>query len=213
MAKKSEYRILDTHSDILISMYATAKEGWLLTYAAISESVNKLVRKYGERNPFRLCHALGIMLLFRDMGDTPDSVKGFFLEHKRIRTITVNSGLPDVIQRIIVAHEICHAVNHRSSGVQAFHEVSMFVHTSDMEKDANLFAAELLLEDQDVLEVLNQDTTFFSAAAMLYVLPELLDFKFRVMKWKGYKLIEPPIRAYNNFLRDLEVPDNADRYT
>ncbi len=30
---------------------------------------------------------------------------------------------------------------------------------------------------------------------MLRVPAELLDFKFRVLKWKGYKLIEPPISA------------------
>ena len=82
----------------------------------------------------------------------------------------------------------------------------MFDYTSAMEKEANLFAAEFLLEDQEVFDVLNRDTTFFSAAAALYVPAELLDFKFRLMKWKGYKLIEPPISARNNFLRDVEVP-------
>ena len=30
------------------------------------------------------------------------------------------------------------------------------------------------------------------------------------MKWKGYKLVEPPITARSNFLKDMEVPDNAD---
>lgn len=81
-----------------------------------------------------------------------------------------------------------------------------------MEKDANLFAAEYLLRDQDVLETLNRDTTFFAAAAMLRVPAELLDFKFRVLKWKGYKLIEPPISAQSKFLANMEVPDDADCY-
>lgn len=184
-----------------------------MTYAEICESVSSLVLKYGERDPFRLCHALGITLLMQPMGAGPDSIKGFFLEKKRIRVITVNSDLPEVIQRIIVAHELCHAIKHRQSGIHAFHEVSMFDQNSAMEKDANLFAAELLLEDQKVLEALNRDTTFFSAAAALYVPAELLDFKFRVMKWKGYKLIEPPINARSNFLRDMEVPDDADYYS
>ena len=79
-----------------------------------------------------------------------------------------------------------------------------------MEKDANLFAAEYLLDDGDVLDILNGDVTFFSAAASLCVPMELLDFKFRVMKWKGYKLTEPPISARSNFLRNIEVPSDAD---
>lgn len=92
----------------------------------------------------------------------------------------------------------------------AFHEVAMFDESSMMEKEANLFAAEFLMNDKDVLRALNRDTTFFSAASMLRVPAELLDFKFRVMKWKGYKLVEPPINASSNFLRDMEVPENAD---
>lgn len=181
-----------------------------MTYAEISDSVAKLKRKYDETDPFRLCGAMGIVVLRQALGSHPDAVKGFFLESKRIRTITINSDLPEVIQRIIVAHELCHATNHRKSGIHAFHEVALFDQTTELEKDANLFAAELLLDDQDVLDALNRDTTFFNAAAALYVPIELLDFKFRVMKWKGYKLVEPPITARSNFLKDMEVPDNAD---
>ena len=33
-----------------------------------------------------------------------------------------------------------------------------------------------------------------------------------VLKWKGYKLIEPPIPARSNFLANMEVPDDADCY-
>ena len=134
------------------------------------------------------------------------------LESKRIRTITVNCNLPVVIQRIIVSHELGHAVLHRKSGVKAFHDIGLFDESSLTEKEANLFAAEYLLNDEEVLDTLNRDTTFFTAAAKLYVPIELLDFKFRVMKWKGYKLIEPPILARSNFLANMEVPDDADCY-
>ena len=183
-----------------------------MTYAEITEAVARLVKKYDERDPFGLCRAMNIILLFQPLGNSPDAIKGFFLECKRIRTITVNSDLPEVIQKIIVAHELGHATCHHKSGIHAFHEVAMFEQNSVMEKEANLFAAELLLDDQKVLETLNQDTTFFSAAASLMVPAELLDFKFRVMKWKGYKLIEPPISVRSNFLRDMEVPDDTDYY-
>ena len=44
------------------------------------------------------------------------------------------------------------------------------------------------------------------AAENLYVPMELLDFKFRLMKWKGYKLIEPPITSRSNFLKDMPIP-------
>lgn len=69
------------------------------------------------------------------------------------------------------------------------------------------------MRDDEVLEALNQDTTFFSAAALLRVPMEMLDFKFRLMKWKGYKLIEAPIWAKGDFMKNMEVPDDADYYS
>lgn len=181
-----------------------------MTYGAICGSVERLTKKYNERDPFRLCKAMGIKVLYQPMGKHPNAIKGFFMVISRIRTITINSDLPQVIQRIICAHELGHATLHLKTGIYAFHEVALFNQTSELEKDANLFAGELLLDDQEVLEHLNRDVTFFSAASSLHVPIELLDFKFRTMKWKGYKLIEPPINAHSNFLRDMEVPENAD---
>ena len=135
---------------------------------------------------------MGILLLQQHLGNDPDSVKGFFLVNKRIRTITVNADLPLIIQKIIVAHELGHATLHRNSGTFAFHEVTLYDSVSVYEKEANLFAAELLLNDNEVLEALNQDSTFFTAASELMVPAELLDFKFRLLKWKGYKMMEYP---------------------
>lgn len=183
-----------------------------MSYAEVCGAVKALQKKYHESNPFRLCADMNILLLSQALGNTPDAIKGFYLESKRIRTITVNCDLPEAVQKIIVAHELGHAVLHRHSGIHAFHDIGLFDESSLLEKDANLFAAEYLLRDQDVLETLNRDTTFFSAAAMLRVPAELLDFKFRVLKWKGYKLIEPPISARSNFLANMEVPDDADCY-
>ncbi len=180
-----------------------------MTYAEISKSVSKIKKKYGETDPFLLCEAMGIRVLFQNMGSHESAVKGFFLESNRIRVITINSELPKIVQRIIAAHELCHAINHRKNGIYAFHELALFDQNSELERDANLFAAELLLEDEEVLEVLNGDVTFFSAAAILCVPTELLDFKFRVMKWKGYKLTQPPINARSDFLKDMEVSKNG----
>ena len=94
-----------------------------MTYADICDAVTRIKRKYVETDPFRLCRAMDIKLIFEPMGKDPDAPKGFFLECKRIRTITVNSDLPEVIQKIIVAHEIGHALFHRKTGIHAFHDL------------------------------------------------------------------------------------------
>lgn len=131
-----------------------------MNYAEICEVVDRIRNKYDEPDPFRLCRCMGIFLMFESLGKEEDAIKGFFLEKNRIRTIIVNSDLPRFIQKIIVAHEIGHAELHRESGVHAFHDVVMYDSVSVYEKEANLFAAEYLLSDEDVLEALNQDSTF-----------------------------------------------------
>lgn len=184
-----------------------------MTYSDICQAVADIKEKYNETDPFRLCRAMDITLLLHPLGSHGTAIKGFFMECKRVKTITINSDLPEIIQKIIVAHELGHAVLHRSSSVQAFHEVVMFDSSSIMEKEANLFAAEFLLDDGDVLSALNQDTTFFNAAAELRVPMEMLDFKFRLLKWKGYKMLESPIRVTGDFMRNMEVPNDADYYS
>ncbi len=185
----------------------------MLIYAEICAAVAQLRKRYQESDPVKLCEAMGIKLIFTSLGKAESSIKGFFLESKRIQTITINNDLSEILQKIIIAHELGHAVLHKRSGIHAFHDVGLFDESSIFEKDANLFAAEYLMEDEAVLKALNGDSTFFSAASALYVPMELLDFKFRLMKWKGYQLIESPIIAQSNFLKDLEVPYHEDNYS
>ena len=176
-----------------------------MLYDEIIHTVKKIRKQYGEDDPFRLCKEMKIILLPTPMGTGDGAIKGFFFRKCRISTITYNTDLSGTLQKIIVAHELGHARLHMKSRVHMFHDVALFDESSQYEKEANLFAAELLLDDETVLSTLNADNTFFSAAAALNVPIELLDFKFRIMKWKGYKVVEPPIIARNNFLKDIKT--------
>lgn len=172
-----------------------------MTYDDICKAANKITETYGKRDPFRLCGEMDIILLFQALGAEDNSVKGFYFESHRIRTITINSDLPEELQRIIAAHELGHAVLHRSEKVHSFNEFWLFDETGDMEREANLFAAELLIDDEELLEILREGSTFFEAAAILNVPMELLEFKLRLMRGKGYEIREAPIRAESRFLK------------
>ena len=68
-----------------------------------------------------------ILLLAEAMGNFPKACKGFYLCKARQQVITLNSDLPVELQRIILMHEIGHAVLHRnSSGIKAFHDFALF---------------------------------------------------------------------------------------
>lgn len=181
-----------------------------MSYEYICTQVAKLLKKYPGCSLKQILDANHIIVLYQPLGNDEDAIKGFYLYNSRKHVITINSDLPENIQRIILAHELGHVVLHRGSGVKCFHDVTLFDESSLMEKDANLFAAELLMSDEDVLEALNSDCTFFTAAARLNVPAEMLDFKFRIMKWRGYKMMEAPILAPSNFLKDIPIPENHD---
>ena len=73
--------------------------------------------------------------------------------------------------------------------------------TDPLELEANLFAAELLIRDEQVTDLLNE-YTFFETASILNVPAALLDFKFAILqKCKGYKLSALGI-AESDFLKE-----------
>ncbi|NLV58378.1 MAG: ImmA/IrrE family metallo-endopeptidase [Clostridiales bacterium] len=177
-----------------------------MTMDVIHREAMRIKRRYADTNLVRLCKAMGITLLYEPMGVYEGTCKGFFLVHSRRMIITINSDLPEEQQYAVLAHELGHAVLHRkSTGINAFHDVGLYDDTSRLEYEANIFAAELLLEDGEVLELLNEGMPFFDMASTLCVPVEMLDFKFRTMKRRAYKVINPPLMAKGDFLKKTGV--------
>lgn len=144
------------------------------------------------------------------MGTSPKSAKGFFFRRSRIKIITINCDLPRVVQRFILAHELGHAVLHGNACETMFKDSALFDESAAAEKEANLFAAEMLLEDRDVEELILNGYDFFSIASSLDVPAELLEFKFRLMRLNGYAHAIAPIIADSKFLQNIKIPENSD---
>lgn len=172
-----------------------------MTYERICDEAEKIIKKCGSRSPFRICDDMGIILLYQPLGTEHNAVKGFYFENSRIKTITINSQLSEELQRVIAAHELGHAVLHRTDKVHSFNELWLFDEASAMEKEANLFAAELLIRDDEALELLEEGSTIFEAAVRLRIPVELLEFKLRLMRNKGYNIRESPVTAESKFLK------------
>lgn len=170
----------------------------------IHEEVKKLMKKYQSNNPQQLAKQLGIIVKYEPMGTFDGCCKGFFITHCRKKHITVNADLCENTQRIILVHEIAHAHLHfKANTCAAFHDFVIFENVNTMECEANVFAADYLMDDDAVLDVLTENISFFEAAARLYVPPELLAFKFMLMKRRGYQLLEPPFIANGDFLKNI----------
>ena len=155
------------------------------TAARIIETVEKLIKKYDTRDPYELCKCLGIKIHFYDM---EKKLKGFFFYQSRQKNIVIDSNVNDILERILVAHELGHAVLHAQIAMmKGFQEMEVLDGSSLEEDEANFFAAELLLEDSEVLE--------------LYVPAALLDYKFSLLHEKG-ELVNPMYIRKSDFLKD-----------
>lgn len=160
--------------------------------------MKRLIDKYDESDPFQLCQSLGILVLFEKFSN---NLKGYFFLQSRIKIIVINANLPKELQKVICAHELGHAILHKELAAKGtLNDLVLFDNTSKPEFEANLFAAELLISDEAVTELLNDDLSFFSVARILSVPAELLDFKFRILKHKGYRL-EAQLYTPGDFLK------------
>lgn len=69
-----------------------------MTIQSISEEVRRIQKKYGESDPFRLAQAMKIIVVLKPMGRYKGCCKGFYVQHRRIKHITINSDLPELIK-------------------------------------------------------------------------------------------------------------------
>lgn len=109
----------------------------------IKRKVRYLVRKYNTRNPYKIADAIGVKIYTQDLGN----VAGFYQYIKRHRCIYLNSNLNDRMTRIVMAHELGHAIMHRKENCYFIEDRTLFF-TSRIEREANRFAAELLIPDE-----------------------------------------------------------------
>ena len=168
------------------------------TAAHIIETVGKLVKKYDTRDPYELCKCLEIKIHFYNL---EKKLNGFFFYQSRQKNIVIDSNVNDVLERILIAHELGHAVLHtKIAMMKGFQEMEVLDGRSQDEDEANFFAAELLLEDKEVLECLSK-YSFFETAKQLYVPASLLDYKFSLLHEKG-ELVSPMYIRKTKFLKD-----------
>lgn len=99
------------------------------------ETANSLAAKYGTRDPFRLCEALNIIVLFEPLG----TVRGYYSKSHRFKVIHINQNLPEQKQLFTCAHELGHALMHPNACTPFLREHTLFS-VDKLEVEANRFA-------------------------------------------------------------------------
>ena len=106
--------------------------------------VKNLEKKYGTRDPYKLCKRLKINIIYMDLGE----IKGIYKKVVTNKFIVINENLDKFCQKVVLAHELGHAILHHSKEIQALKDYDLFLrYTNQIEIEANTFAAELLIDD------------------------------------------------------------------
>lgn len=158
--------------------------------ARIAEKASRLVSRCQTRDPFRIAHLLGVYVLY------PEGLvhlKGFYRVIEGRRFIFLNSANSEETNRIVCAHELGHDALHREyAEKQAFQDFELFGHASRHEYEANLFLAELLIGDEEMLSYIREGKTNEEIAALTDTHPSLSALKCEMLIAKGH-----PLRTQN----------------
>lgn len=112
----------------------------------IKDLVDKIVKKYGTRNPFELAEILGVEVQIGNPG-----CAGCYMYLKKHRYIFLDQTLNECEKMQVMAHELGHAILHRKQNCYFIRNKTLLLNTKT-EREANLFAAELIIEDSLFLE-------------------------------------------------------------
>ena len=151
-----------------------------MTGKMLSKVGASLVRRFGTRDPFQIAKELGIsVLLCEDFG----SLKGMYRVVKRNRFIFLNKDLGDRMLRIVCAHEFM-----------------LYDMTTRPEYEANIVAAEILIDNEELLDYIY--TYRYSAEQIARAMDtdiNLVALKIAHLAELGYDL--RPVNHRSDFLR------------
>ncbi len=123
----------------------------------IKKRVNTLVRKFGTRNPLEIAERTGCIIVRYPL----EGVRGFYHYFQRNHIIYVDDRLPDHMILFVIAHELGHLFLHKKSNAIFMDTRTHFV-KSKYENEANLFAMNLLISDEDIEGHLDYTTSQLS---------------------------------------------------
>jgi Zn-dependent peptidase ImmA (M78 family) len=120
----------------------------------IKNCAAELTRSCQTHDPYKICAQLGIDVRFKDIG----SLSGFYSVIKGQRFIVINEKLSEIDAATVCAHELGHDRLHSElARDSALRDVFLFQMNSKCEYEANLFAAELLIDKEELEEYIGMD--------------------------------------------------------
>lgn len=169
----------------------------------ISRKANELVRLCGTRDTLRIAEDIGIYLHHID--NFKELLGMYTYQHKE-RHILLNSNMDYITTQMVCGHEIGHDALHRDRAKveTGFQEFTLFDMRSEMEYEANAFAAHLRIPDDELIELMEQGSDVVEIAAIMQTNVNLMLIKLNELNRMGQHL-NLPYLPKSDFLRNIKV--------
>ncbi|MDR3210063.1 MAG: ImmA/IrrE family metallo-endopeptidase [Oscillospiraceae bacterium] len=150
----------------------------------IIKRARRLARRCGTKDPFRIAKEVGIELDYTDLG----KLKGMYACIQRNRFIVINNALDDYTRRLVCAHELGHDQFHRALATDSWmQEFMIYNMNARPEYEANIFASELLLPDDEILQLTDEGLDIAQIAQVLCSDVNLVALKLATLRQQGYQ--------------------------
>lgn len=139
---------------------------------SIQQLVTYYTKKFGTNDPFEIADNLHIQVQIGNLG----SRLGCYMYLKHHKCIFLNENLEDREMKLVMAHELGHAVLHPKENCYFIKNKTLLLN-SKSEKEANKFAMELLIPQEIILE--NWQLTTGQFARLTGYSEELIKLRLR----------------------------------
>ena len=166
----------------------------------IKKEARRLIRQCETRDPFRIADELGIHVLFNN---DFNSLKGMYKVIQRSRFIFINGNLSERDQRTVCAHELGHDRLHMEYAKStAFQEFMLYDMRTRPEYEANIFAGELLIDDDDIFSMIKNEYDIYQIAGELDADMNLVLIKIDELRRQGHD-VRAPYRPNSDIFKDM----------
>lgn len=171
---------------------------WDYSFQRSHAAAQELWDQYGTRDPERLYKPLGLSLY-----TCPDfqELRGMYVLVEHRPCVFIKADLSRPHRQLILTHELGHHLLHQDllAGLKILQDHSFMDMASQPEIEANLFAADLLIADQDFLDLAEAGSSLDQLAASFGQPAGLIQAKASLLHWQGIPL-RLPERAAADFL-------------
>lgn len=162
------------------------------------KAAHRIFNSFHTRNTERIAKNLEIMIVPCNF----KSQKGVYKIIERNPIIFIKENLHPAMRSIVLGHEIGHHILHRAEAISqgGFQEFNLFeMRESRLEYEANLFAAELMLSDDDILDMIHLGYDVAQIAKAMHSDINLVALKIAELNRRGFSFREQNYK--NNFLK------------